>query len=983
MAYNLTNSGLTFVSGGEFGTDAATSPSGVKGYAYCAAGAGPLPASGPITIQCFAKRTAYNSTNAVIYSQYNFVQLFQLPSGDYGVVAGSNGNANSTVAGNKSGIDHLRVVFDTNGTTLSVNGAPAVTAPAISASSPSTANRFMIGDIDTAQGGQYNWTDGGVGFIQDVEVFNTALPTTYTVPTAPTAQGTAGLVARYLLSSDFTDTSGAPAAAPLIDGTNSASGTSASTYTLTISTTQANDVLILASGTNVATGTASITAISDTAGLIWTKRASSAIANTLSFVETWFAIAANPLTGNTITVTLSQTAAGYQGIVFAVSGRNTTAPFDTNSSLPAIPAENTAPAVSTTAASAFIFGVIRSGGAANVSPGSGFTQINGTVLPLLAEYLNATSAQSSLALTYNSSAQYNQGIGDVLVAAGENGVTGTGTPPPPTNTTIAMNNAAIVYSPYNWGQIAEGAKSVNPGANFRLLFTGNSFALKFDTSANDTTVPLPQIAVRIDGQAWQVFTVAPTITVQMPANTTQFLHHFAEVWFKSCDLFVNRWNPQAAAIIVTGIVLDANAVVEAPVALPKNILFLGSSYVEGTNAFYGGSDTNELDVCDARFGYPAITARDLGAEPGIAGFSGTGVSVAANVNNGYTPPLTQTYNYLWSGVSRSFSPAPDLILVDGTTNDSSFTAATEQANLQTVLSGLLGLTPSTTPIVVLETFTGDFASAAQAAVAAMNNGRVTYQSTSGFIDTVNDFSGLHPEGPITCASLGPKIANAVRSLVYSGSSSSGGGGGGGGPHVQSRFGGVKKGASQVIVPVLLKDGSGNPKTGLNASGISAAYFQNNAAAVTPITLVAGTKGTYVAGGVVEMDSVEAPGWYQVCPPDAAWQDVPGTARALILRIGGAGLTDCEMEIPLGVIDPPSYPDGALPGIVGPGATASLIPAVWRKSGIAASGLTGSAIIMTSGALNGLRRTIASESANTLLVAAFPAAPAQGDSFVVY
>jgi len=38
--------------------------------------------------------------------------------------------------------------------------------------------------------------------------------------------------------------------------------------------------------------------------------------------------------------------------------------------------------------------------------------------------------------------------------------------------TVSMDNAAILYSPFNWGVSAKSAKTINSGAYFKVLFWG-------------------------------------------------------------------------------------------------------------------------------------------------------------------------------------------------------------------------------------------------------------------------------------------------------------------------------------------------------------------------------------------------------------------------------------------------------------------------------------------------------------------------------
>jgi hypothetical protein len=60
--------------------------------------------------------------------------------------------------------------------------------------------------------------------------------------------------------------------------------------------------------------------------------------------------------------------------------------------------------------------------------------------------------------------------------------------------------------------------------------------------------------------------------------------------------------------------------------------------------------------------------------------------------------LQDSYNYLWSGVARSFSsPAPDLVIYDEGTNDTSSITT----GLTTVVEAILAAAPSSKHLIML------------------------------------------------------------------------------------------------------------------------------------------------------------------------------------------------------------------------------------------------------------------------------------------
>jgi hypothetical protein len=126
-----------------------------------------------------------------------------------------------------------------------------------------------------------------------------------------------------------------------------------------------------------------------------------------------------------------------------------------------------------------------------------------------------------------------------------------------------------------------------------------------------------------------------------------------------------------------------------------------------------------------------------------------------------------SYPNLWSGQTRTFSPVPDLIVINIGENDGSVATATEQANYVTLLNGLLTACPGT-PIAALRPFSGKQAAAIQGAIALCNNpSLVTYIDTTGFFDTTLSVDGQHPLGVANIQTIAPSVAGLLRPLLGS------------------------------------------------------------------------------------------------------------------------------------------------------------------------------------------------------------------------
>ncbi len=333
-------------------------------------------------------------------------------------------------------------------------------------------------------------------------------------------------------------------------------------------------------------------------------------------------------------------------------------------------------------------------------------------------------------------------------------------------TVIQPNNPALLYSPFNWQVTSTVATAWNPGAYVRTLFSGTACTLNFDVSQN--AAPLSQIWWRVDNGPWTMAAVAATIACAIPSGTSNadVPFHLLELWFKSMDSTgtLNRWNaPSQTAIRFTGLTLATGAAVLAPGAAPLRVLVFGDSIVEGIRTL-GEAISTTPDNNDALLGWVAALREHLGAEIGFAGWGGTGYTTTF----GNTPVFGTTYASLAAGVTRGFSPSPDLIIINHGTNDG---GANIQAAATAVVNALLAAT--TCPIVLLNPLpVAAQSNAYLAAVPAASSvpARVHYVSSAGFLANAAgvDSTGLHPSGPNGTAIIAPKVAAAVRGFLNPG-----------------------------------------------------------------------------------------------------------------------------------------------------------------------------------------------------------------------
>ncbi len=100
---------------------------------------------------------------------------------------------------------------------------------------------------------------------------------------------------------------------------------------------------------------------------------------------------------------------------------------------------------------------------------------------------------------------------------------------------------------------------------------------------------------------------------------------------------------------------------------------------------------------------------------------------------------------------------------------------------------------------------------------------------------------------------------------------------------------VKKGATSRLVQFFIQDTSvttGAGLTGLSAasSSLVAYYYREGNSVTTSVPLTNTTLGVFASGGIVQVDSTNMPGLYQVGIPDAA---LATGANSVVLMLKGA------------------------------------------------------------------------------------------------
>ncbi|MDX2103154.1 MAG: LamG-like jellyroll fold domain-containing protein, partial [Alphaproteobacteria bacterium] len=257
---------------------------------------------------------------------------------------------------------------------------------------------------------------------------------------------------------------------------------------------------------------------------------------------------------------------------------------------------------------------------------------------------------------------------------------------------FAATNAAFLYSPANWLVSGGVAKSINPGAYFRIGFTGATCTLRFDITNQPAERSV--IAYRIDGLGqWIRASVAATVVCTMPSETSGQTNHTLEVIFVASGITQNRWNsPQNTAVVFNGITLASGGTVFALRAYTRRVLFYGDSITEGIRTITGAA-ADDVSENDARVCWAYETGRLLGVDAGIIGLGGQGLSVGGVGN---VPAMHLACNLLWAGQSRDFTGTSMVVVMQGANDGATNTTANWTSFLNTMLAAI----PAAAKIVI-------------------------------------------------------------------------------------------------------------------------------------------------------------------------------------------------------------------------------------------------------------------------------------------
>ncbi|HZT43825.1 MAG TPA: GDSL-type esterase/lipase family protein [Chthonomonadaceae bacterium] len=345
----------------------------------------------------------------------------------------------------------------------------------------------------------------------------------------------------------------------------------------------------------------------------------------------------------------------------------------------------------------------------------------------------------------------------------------TGSPSEQTTTltrVVAVNDPNWFFSPDNWFRSgANFAETAQPGAYFKIGFTGTQIALRVDpaVSLQQSTYSRPIIRWQIDGDPPQDHLLQPEDhSIRFNVTPLAAGQHTLSVWYVACD-------GNTFTLRIQGLEMDAGGKTSLPPLRAKRILFLGDSLAEGVRteppsplAQHGNDSTHA---------YPYSCASVLDAECGVIGIAGQGWTL-------YPSPLDALNTIAKRNVGAS-TPGPDYVVVMEGANDAF--AAANPGNVATAVQYWLiaarSLFPASRLCMVVEF--GGFERAAvtkgfqayqttahDAHAALIDLGPAAQQGLTGFTagGTLQSYDGVHPNAR-TSEALGTQLAAAIQAAV--------------------------------------------------------------------------------------------------------------------------------------------------------------------------------------------------------------------------
>ncbi|HUI87052.1 MAG TPA: hypothetical protein VLY21_07850 [Nitrososphaerales archaeon] len=449
-----------------------------------------------------------------------------------------------------------------------------------------------------------------------------------------------------------TITNGGGSSSLSFDG-STGSSTEGKSASASLTTSSSNDVIILSAGTSSSSG--SVKSVSDSGGHTWNTRTTTT--GSSAEIEEWYTIATSPLSSDSITVTWYSSGDNTFS-AFAISGANTSSPFDTNGGLPDTSSgTSTSPSVSVSTSNAndIVFGLIAnehtsSSSCRTETDANGFTDTNATQCASGSntaqnsdqEYEIVTSTQSNLSVSFSTSNGGSNSwamIGDAVVA------TASSATPNPFQEMITWNPST--YSAYESSSLGNVRFCADSACNTPLY--------AWLESCNTTCGPAATSAT-----AWVKLTssISPggnlTIYMVFYATSTAFDGNY---WGEAPELsstyaqydnggnvfnaYFNGNTATGSFSAYGGYTVSKATAISGPGGATINAIKITGYAASDPMFSFSASLSNSAMVVESSFSSPGSAAP--GTDTGVAGLVNS--ATASSVNNGISSNMGYSTSY--------------------------------------------------------------------------------------------------------------------------------------------------------------------------------------------------------------------------------------------------------------------------------------------------------------------------------------------------
>src|SRR5712692_5150723 len=402
-----------------------------------------------------------------------------------------------------------------------------------------------------------------------------------------------------------------------LDGSATGTWTSGSSFAITASTVNPNDVIVIWVVTYKSGSSITVSSVSDSLGKVtWQSSARSTYTSCTGTQETtqteWYGTASTAVSSDVITASLRGVPTSAAGEEFAVSGANTVSPFDPNANVPknaistctGTAATPSVSGLSTTNNNDFLFSFYGGYTSTTETAAAGGTLIRtvaGTGDSLAGEYAIVSTTQSAITCLFGTSTTYWGILCDAIVQ-------GAGSFSLPAGSSM-----------YLWSPQFGAATSIQAGALSLQLFadlpapaldgsstgtwlSGNTFTIVSLSTTQTNDVVLVSIQTYLSGSAITVSSVSDTmgkVTWQGSARNT----------FTSCSGTQRSTNIEWYGTAATAITADTVTVMMSATPTAASGIAFGISGADTTTPFdpAAGLPKTGVSTCTATAAVPTVS----------------------------------------------------------------------------------------------------------------------------------------------------------------------------------------------------------------------------------------------------------------------------------------------------------------------------------------------------------------------------------------